>query len=42
MPEDGLDRAAELAVRSPYDNPRPIERRAIRELLGRAFDGLDP
>jgi alcohol dehydrogenase class IV len=42
MPEDGLDRAAELAVQSPYDNPRPIERRAIRELLGRAFDGLDP
>ena len=37
-----LDRAAELAVRNPYWNPRPIgseQRGAIRELLQRAFDG---
>jgi maleylacetate reductase len=42
MPADGLDRAADLAVQNPYDNPRPIERGAIRELLRRAFDGLAP
>jgi alcohol dehydrogenase class IV len=42
MPADGLERAAELAVLNPYWNPRPIERAAIRELLGRAFDGAEP
>ena len=41
MPAEGLDRAADLAVQSPYDNPRPIERAAIRDLLQRAFDGAD-
>jgi alcohol dehydrogenase class IV len=42
MPADGLDRAADLAVQNPYWNPRPIERAAIRDLLGRAFDGAEP
>jgi maleylacetate reductase len=42
MPADGLDRAAELAVQSPYPNPRPLERTAIRELLQHAFDGTRP
>lgn len=42
MPAAGLDRAAELAVQSPYGNPRPIERAAIRELLERAFTGAPP
>jgi maleylacetate reductase len=37
-----LDRAAGLAVQNPYPNPRPLERRAIRELLQRAFDGTRP
>jgi len=42
MPEDGLDRAADLAVASPYWNPRPIEREGIRSLLQAAFDGASP
>jgi len=42
MPADGLDRAADLAVQTPYPNPRPIERAAIRALLARAFAGDRP
>lgn len=37
-----LDRAAELIVLTPYPNPRAIERDAIRALLQRAFEGVDP
>jgi maleylacetate reductase len=42
MPADGLDRAADLAVSTPYPNPRPLERDALRELLQRAYDGVPP
>jgi alcohol dehydrogenase class IV len=42
MPADGLDRAADLAVTTPYPNPRPLERAALRALLQRAFDGAAP
>jgi alcohol dehydrogenase class IV len=42
MPQEGLDRAADLAVSSPYPNPRPLERAALRALLQRAFDGERP
>ncbi|MCW5666366.1 MAG: maleylacetate reductase [Piscinibacter sp.] len=42
MPEGGLDRAADLAVTTPYPNPRPLERAALRALLQRAFDGAPP
>lgn len=42
MPADGLDRAADLAVSTPYPNPRPLERGALRALLQRAFDGAPP
>ena len=37
-----LDRAADLAVKNQYPNPRPLERGAIRALLQRAFDGTRP
>jgi maleylacetate reductase len=37
-----LDRAADLAVQSPYWNPRPVERDAIRELLRKAWAGEPP
>ncbi len=37
-----LDGAADLAVQSPYPNPRPLDRGLIRELLRRAFDGARP
>jgi maleylacetate reductase len=37
-----LDRAAEIAVRSPYANPRPFGRDDIRALLQAAWDGRRP
>lgn len=42
MPADGLDRAADLAVASPYKNPRVVEYDAIRALLQDAYDGRAP
>ncbi|MGZ8260131.1 MAG: maleylacetate reductase [Caldimonas sp.] len=42
MRAENLDRAADLALRNPYPNPRPLERGAIRALLQRAFDGARP
>lgn len=40
--EADLDRAAEIAVKNPYANPRPVEREGIRKLLQNAFDGRCP
>ncbi|MGP9656182.1 maleylacetate reductase [Halomonas sp. AOP35-4E-18] len=40
--EADLDRAADLAVQTPYWNPRPVEREAVRELLQRAWSGTRP
>jgi len=42
MPEDGLDHAADLAATTPYPNPRPLQRDALRALLQRAYDGATP
>jgi maleylacetate reductase len=42
MPEEGLDKVADMAVASPYPNPRPLDRNAIRELLDNAFHGRRP
>jgi maleylacetate reductase len=42
MPEGGLDKAADIAVASPYPNPRALERAAIRQLLDDAFHGKRP
>jgi len=42
MPEDGIARAAELATKNPYWNPRPIEANGIRDLLTRAWSGARP
>jgi maleylacetate reductase len=42
MPEDGIDRAADLAIMNPYWNPRPVERDAVRELIARAWAGEPP
>ena len=42
MPESGLDRVADLAVQSPYPNPRPLDRQALREMLQRAWAGAPP
>jgi maleylacetate reductase len=42
MRRGDLDRAAELATQSPYDNPRPVDRAGVRALLEEAFGGLPP
>jgi alcohol dehydrogenase class IV len=42
MSYSDLDKAADAAVESPYWNPRPVERNAIRKLLDDAFNGRRP
>ena len=42
MREADLDRAAELAVQTPYPNPRTLDRASVRELLQRAWEGARP
>jgi maleylacetate reductase len=42
MVSSGLDQAAGLAASNQYPNPRPLERAALRQLLGRAFEGESP
>ncbi len=42
MPEEGLDKAADIAIANPYPNPRKLERAAIRKLLDDAFHGRRP
>jgi maleylacetate reductase len=42
LTEADLDRAAEIATRNPYSNPRPIDRESIRSLLQQAWDGSRP
>jgi alcohol dehydrogenase class IV len=42
MREEDIDRASDLAVTNPYWNPQPVERGAIRRLIGRAWAGLPP
>ena len=41
MPEDGIDRAADLAMEQAYWNPRPLVRADVRDLIARAW-GSDP
>lgn len=42
MPEEGLDKAADIGVANPYPNPRALERVAIRQLLDDAYHGRRP
>lgn len=42
LTEADLDRAAEIATRNPYSNPRPIDRGSIRSLLQNAWIGDRP
>jgi maleylacetate reductase len=42
MKRADLDRAADLAVRNPYYNPRPLSKEGIRHLLEDAFEGRLP
>jgi hypothetical protein len=42
MPEAGIERAARIAVESPYPNPRPVEYAPVLELLRNAWAGIRP
>jgi alcohol dehydrogenase class IV len=42
MPESGIERAVELALRDPYWNPRPLEPVSLRRLVERAYEGAPP
>lgn len=42
LSEADLDRAAEIATKNPYSNPRPFDRAAIRALLQNAWSGERP
>jgi maleylacetate reductase len=42
LAEADLDRAADIAVQSPYANPRPFDRADIRGLLQDAWAGNRP
>ncbi len=40
--EADLDRAADIATREPYPNPRPVDRAGVRQLLQDAWAGSSP
>ncbi len=42
LAEGDLDRAADLATKNPYANPRPFDRTQIRQLLADAYNGTRP
>ncbi|MFL9900830.1 hypothetical protein PQR71_22165 [Paraburkholderia fungorum] len=42
LSDTDLSHAAEVAMRSPYFNPRPLSYGALRGLLRIAFDGAPP
>lgn len=42
MPEEGIERAADIAVQNPYWNPRPVTRDGIRDLIANAYAGERP
>ena len=39
MPEDGIEKAADLVVSAPYWNPRPVDRASMQALITRAWAG---
>lgn len=41
MPEEAIDRAADLAMKNAYWNPRTLEREGLREVIRRAWSGED-
>lgn len=42
MPQDGIDRAVDLALANPYWNPRPLDREGLAALIARAYRGEPP
>lgn len=39
MPEDGIEKAVEIATQNPYWNPRPLSEDNLRDLITRAWSG---
>lgn len=42
MTEEDLDKAADIATKNPYYNPRTVDRAGVRELLDSAYRGIRP
>jgi maleylacetate reductase len=42
LTESDLEKAADLAVKNPYDNPRPVTRDGVLEMLRAAWRGTRP
>lgn len=42
MPGERMEEAADIALRNPYSNPRPVEREPLLQLLRDAQDGRRP
>lgn len=42
MTEADLDKAAEIAVKNPYYNPRTVTQNGVRNMLQAAYEGLKP
>jgi len=42
MPAEGIERAAQIAVASPYPNPRKVEYDGVLQLLRAAYEGRRP
>ncbi len=42
MPEEGIDRATDLAMANAYWNPRPLERASVRDCIAAAWSGTPP
>jgi alcohol dehydrogenase class IV len=42
MKEEDLERAADVAMKSPYPNPAPLEREKVLSLLRDAYEGKRP
>lgn len=42
MKEEDLEKAADIAAKSPYPNPAPLEREKLLQLLKNAYEGVRP
>lgn len=42
MKEEDLEKAADIAAKSPYPNPAPLERGKLLQLLKNAYEGVRP
>ncbi len=42
MPETGIEAAVDAALKSPYWNPRPLDRPSLHDLIARAHAGVAP